>query len=71
VPERSRRILAPARIQGELDRLCIEIATSTVWSLLQVVRGHPPPARRMLATVHGRRPAVFAHRLAAARPTAG
>jgi RNA-directed DNA polymerase len=35
------------------------------------LRGHPPRARRMLANVQRREPALFAHWQAAARPTAG
>ena len=35
------------------------------------LRGHPPRARRMLASVQRREPALFAHWQAAARPTAG
>src|SRR5438876_5159049 len=34
------------------------------------LRGHPPRARRMLASVHQREPALFAHWQAGTRPTA-
>jgi RNA-directed DNA polymerase len=60
---RSKLILLLRRIDGYLVR----------WAMRKYkrLRGHPGRARRLLASVEGREPAVFAHWQVGARPSAG